>query len=1359
MKHLIVLALILVLSTHNISAQSVGIGTTSPNSSSLLDLSSDSLGFLTPRMTTPDRLGISGPANGLLVYDTDLFSFMYFDGFAWVQIAIGGGGPPIGNDRIEDIDFNTGVYVDQFLANDDTIRFYSLGIEYLKIDPTGHIHITNTGGSVYLGENAGAADLGGFTLQDIGIGTAALESNDTGEGLVAVGDSALSKNNLGFFNIAIGKSTLKNNTSGNNNTAIGTAALYTNTVGENNVAVGYESTGSNETGLGNSALGNQSLRHNVTGSFNTAIGEGSLLFNESGHSNVAVGTQSLLLNVNKSNLVAVGDSALYNNGFEAESPEHGSHNTAIGSKSMYSNTIGFQNTSLGYQTMYSNIFGSGNVAIGDSTMHANTYGNENTGVGRHSLKSNTEGSENTALGLNSLGNNTEGDFNTATGTNALYKNTTASSNTANGAYSLYSNTTGEDNTAVGNNGLRLNTTGKHNTAMGSDALSSNTTAHANTAVGYEALIYNETGSSNTAIGNVSLNTNTTGSNNVAVGDSSLFSNNTGDNNIGIGKAALFSNTAGNQNISIGDSSLFSMTSGSKGIAIGQQALYFNTDGASNIAIGTKSLYNNTTVSGLVAIGDSSLHKNGLGASGTDEAARNVAVGERALKENTTGYANTAIGHVSLSSNTDGFQNTAVGDSTLYANTSGEENTAMGVSSMRSNTDGLFNTAFGTRTLYANTGFSGNTAVGYEALKSNDNHFNTAMGYWSMKSNIQGEDNVAVGGLSLLNNTIGNHNVAIGTSAMRHNLGGNYNTAIGDSTMSQSFSGSANTAIGRQAMSKNSTGHHNTAIGHHAMKSNNMGFNNVSIGDSSMVKLTIGEDNVAIGRKAGEVETSGFQNVFIGAEAGFSETGSGNIYIGYKSGSALLPSSNNLVIDNQPSATPLIYGDMSADSLVVNGSLDVSKRLKLGDGVKPPRSGEMRWNDTTLDFEGYNGHDWVSLTKQTREWGTSDVFDHTRTLASNGDNYDNFGNSVSISGEWAVIGAPGNYTQSLITGHDNYAYFYKKKGDRFAEKQIVSNQDNRYTGRSVSMDGNYAAIASLIKINGDYELGVFMYLLVGDTWVIQDTVISSASAHTFGNSVCLSGDYMIVGDRYLEVSGEQLYGEAYIYKRNGTDWLLEATLSASDGNEFDYYGNSVYIDGDYAVVGAPGVTDSTGQVYIYKRSGTSWGSEVILTGSDSSNDDEFGFSVAINGDYIAVGAPGKDIGTELQAGKVYIYKKSGSTWGTEKILSLEDPIQYDAYGYSVALLNNELVVGVPYRFYGGYNANGMAIVYKRNGLDWNKYTRLIPSQDAQQTAGNGFEALGTSVAISEKYLIAGGPGWRSNFSAGVYARGAIYFLYK
>jgi chaperonin cofactor prefoldin len=181
------------------------------------------------------------------------------------------------------------------------------------------------------------------------------------------------------------------------------------------------------------------------------------------------------------------------------------------------------NTTIGFKALANNLStGVRNTSVGSRSLFSNTIGNGNTSVGYNTLLNNTSGGSNSAFGAQALENNTGGIGNTAIGSNALFINSNGQGNTATGSSALFTNTNGNSNTAIGQASLYNNNVGSLNTSSGYGSLYSNTTGNMNAAFGFEALKGNVGGNNNTAIGNAALNVNNSGNRNVGIGDSSGF---------------------------------------------------------------------------------------------------------------------------------------------------------------------------------------------------------------------------------------------------------------------------------------------------------------------------------------------------------------------------------------------------------------------------------------------------------------------------------------------------------------------------------------------------------------------------------------------------------------------------------------------------------------------------------------------------------------------------------------------------------------------------------------------------------------------------------------------------------------------
>jgi len=275
--------------------------------------------------------------------------------------------------------------------------------------------------------------------------------------------------------------------------------------------------------------------------------------------------------------------------------------------------------------------------------------------------------------------------------------------------------------------------------------------------------------------------------------------------------------------------------------------------------------------------------------------------------------------------------------------------------------------------------------------------------------------------------------------------------------------------------------------------------------------------------------------------------------------------------------------------------------------------------------------------------------------------------------------------------------------------------------------------------------------IGATVIHEDAKLTASDAEfgdVFGRSVALSGDTAVVGADLDDHAGGTRAGSAYVFVRSGTDWAEQAKLTASDAAADDFFGYSVAVSGDTVVVGArnddhAGGTNA-GSVYVFVRSGTDWVEQAKLTASDATVRDYFGQSVALRGDTVVVGA--LDDGAGQYSGSVYVFVRSGTTWSEQAKLTASDATADDQFGWSVALSGDTAVVGARVDDVGGQNS-GSAYVFVRSGTTWSQQAKLTASDAAAD------DFFGASVALSGGIAVVGA---KQNDDAGQNSGSAYVF---
>jgi len=391
-------------------------------------------------------------------------------------------------------------------------------------------------------------------------------------------------------------------------------------------------------------------------------------------------------------------------------------------------------------------------------------------------------------------------------------------------------------------------------------------------------------------------------------------------------------------------------------------------------------------------------------------------------------------------------------------------------------------------------------------------------------------------------------------------------------------------------------------------------------------------------------------------------------------------------------------------------------------------------DETLNMKN---DDYNNLIEQVIENGVisnNDWFEQDKLLASDGANFDLFGCSVSISGDYAIVGA---YEDQVNGEWSGSAYVFTRSGTAWWTEQakLLASDGvaGDWFGCSVSIDGDYAIVGAFGDDgNGVASGSAYVFTRSGTAWTQQVELLASdgATYDYFGHSVSIDGEYAIIGAFYDDDNGDTS-GSAYIFKRDGTAWTEQAKLLASDGAADDRFGRSVSISGDYAIIGAHYDDDNgehSGSAYVFNRSGSAWTEQAKLLASDGAASDYFGHSVSIDGEYAIVGAFGDDDNGE-HSGSAYIFKRDGTAWTEQAKLLASDGAADDLFGHSVSISGDYAIIGAYYDDDNG-DWSGSAYIFKRDGTAWTEQAKLLASDGAEM------EMFGCSVSIDGEYAIIG-----------------------
>jgi hypothetical protein len=328
--------------------------------------------------------------------------------------------------------------------------------------------------------------------------------------------------------------------------------------------------------------------------------------------------------------------------------------------------------------------------------------------------------------------------------------------------------------------------------------------------------------------------------------------------------------------------------------------------------------------------------------------------------------------------------------------------------------------------------------------------------------------------------------------------------------------------------------------------------------------------------------------------------------------------------------------------------------------------------------------------------------------------DQFGTFVAISGTSAVVSACNHASAA------GRVYVFTKSATGWKQTAELEGSD------TVAGDefGGSVAVSGTTVVAGASDHAYF----AGRAYVFTKTATgwkqtaelegSDTAADGFGESVALSGMTVVVGAVYHASEA----GRAYVFTKTATGWKQTAELEGSDTEAGDDFGYSVAVAGTTILVGAGGHANEGGRVYVFTKTVTGWKQTAELKGVDTVAGDWFGESVAISGSLAIVGAGN----AASAAGRVYVFTKTVTGWKQTAELKGSDTLSGDDFGGSVAVSGTTAVVGAS----GHAGAAGRAYVFTRTATGWTQAAEVYGSDTV---AGDWF---GESVAISGSLAIVG-----------------------
>ncbi|MBK8271015.1 MAG: FG-GAP repeat protein [Planctomycetes bacterium] len=366
-------------------------------------------------------------------------------------------------------------------------------------------------------------------------------------------------------------------------------------------------------------------------------------------------------------------------------------------------------------------------------------------------------------------------------------------------------------------------------------------------------------------------------------------------------------------------------------------------------------------------------------------------------------------------------------------------------------------------------------------------------------------------------------------------------------------------------------------------------------------------------------------------------------------------------------------------------------------------------------------------------------------------FDHFGISVSISGNFAIVGAPtfgdgpGGSGRAFVLdlsviGTDCAGDGRLDECDLDCNANGIADRCELLTQTSIDCNRNSILDECEITMDPDTDCNTNLVpdeceLITGEPHLVNRIIATGlTSQDRFGGSFAISGDTMIVGaDGDAIGSGNFYNGSAYIFERQNGNWIQRMRISASDTQSGDAFGISVAIDGDFAVVGAE-LEDqgglNAGAAYIFKRMGTTWQQTQKLIAPDASSSDRFGSNVAIQGDTVFIGAPiaSDSLGSE---GAVYHFRRVGTDWLFDSKITASDINSCRFFGTSMSISGDSIAIGAPFSD-AAVPLSGAVYIFTRISDVWLQTAKLESAEAA------AIDYFGQSVALHGNLVVAGTP---------------------
>jgi uncharacterized protein (TIGR03437 family) len=341
----------------------------------------------------------------------------------------------------------------------------------------------------------------------------------------------------------------------------------------------------------------------------------------------------------------------------------------------------------------------------------------------------------------------------------------------------------------------------------------------------------------------------------------------------------------------------------------------------------------------------------------------------------------------------------------------------------------------------------------------------------------------------------------------------------------------------------------------------------------------------------------------------------------------------------------------------------------------------------------------------------------KLTASDAASGNQFGSSVSVSGDTVLAGAPAKEA----------AYVFARSGASWNQQAELASPDGGGAfGTSVAVSGNTAVVGEPFNLS---EKGsAFVFVRSGSNWTQQATLNAADRffGDQLGSSVAVSGSLALAG----APAKNSQQGIAYVFSQSGTSWTQQAELTGADATSADNFGNAIAVNGNTALIASPTKASLRGAVYVFVRSSTdgTWSQQAKLTLAGAPSGTAFGEAVSLSGDTAVIGS----------SGAAYVFVRSGTTWTQQAKLIGSDTVPNDIFGFAVAMDGDTAVVTA----FQAVSGRGAAYVFVRSGVNWTQQAKLTASDAAVN------DLVGRAVSLSGDTVLLGAS-FQNRFQGGAY----------